>query len=362
MENLLVSIIVPTKNRPQLLKKALKSILNQRYPHFEVIVINDGGLDVDFIIRELNDSRILYIQYEHSKGPSAARNTALAIAKGKYIAYLDDDDLFYPNHLETLVKALEANPEYELAYTDWFNTYSCNSNTEIPTQQKKLFSWEALWPDLLIDNRLPPSAVMHTRACLDRVGRFDESLRRHEDWDLWIRLCEKHAFLHLPLGTVEYIRGYSGDNSQSLTQWLGFFLNTLQMIHVRYRHLPCVFPDILEKQYAARNRLRHLSMEQLEQMPDEELEELYAKKIIREIVDSSLFLNHEDDLRGTRVFTNFFTQKLPFHSELWLLHARLSRLLGDVMLASIAINRALQLESTPEIIQELSSQKPQSKA
>src|SRR3972149_702276 len=104
----LVSIIVPTWNRSEMLAEALKSIHNQTYPHFEIIVVNDGGMDVAGIISSLNTkNNIRYLVNERSRGAAAARNEGFRVAKGKYIAYLDDDDIYYPDHLATLVSFLE---------------------------------------------------------------------------------------------------------------------------------------------------------------------------------------------------------------------------------------------------------------
>ena len=81
-----------------MLKEALKSILAQTYQDFEIIVINDGGENVGDLIDSLNqNNKIVYIENENKQGPSGARNTGLKAAKGRYIAYLDDDDLYYPN-------------------------------------------------------------------------------------------------------------------------------------------------------------------------------------------------------------------------------------------------------------------------
>ena len=105
----LVSIIVPTHNRPRLLCEALKSILGQTMQDFEIIVVNDAGLDITPWVRPLDQSgRIRLLRHPHNRGLAAARNTGLRAARGKYIAYLDDDDLFYPQHLEVLVEEAEA--------------------------------------------------------------------------------------------------------------------------------------------------------------------------------------------------------------------------------------------------------------
>ena len=102
-----VSVIVPTYNRPQYLSMALASVLQQSYRNLQVIVINDGGEDVGSIIDSFNDSRLKFINRKENRGKPYSLNEALNQADGKYVAYLDDDDLYYPNHIETLVNTLE---------------------------------------------------------------------------------------------------------------------------------------------------------------------------------------------------------------------------------------------------------------
>ena len=118
-ENRLVSIIVRTKDRPKLLKRALQSIVVQTYRPVEVVLVNDGGCDLD--IEELkgilDDIALNYIRLEKNTGRAHAGNVGIEKAKGHYIGFLDDDDEFYPEHLVTLVSFLEHN-DYEVAYTD----------------------------------------------------------------------------------------------------------------------------------------------------------------------------------------------------------------------------------------------------
>ena len=88
-----VSVIVPTLNRPEMLKKTLKSILNQTHQNFEIVVVNDGGEDVSEILNQINDKRINYLTHTKNKGAAAARNTGIKNASGQFIAFLDDDDI-----------------------------------------------------------------------------------------------------------------------------------------------------------------------------------------------------------------------------------------------------------------------------
>ncbi|GAG26148.1 unnamed protein product, partial [marine sediment metagenome] len=102
-----VSVLIPTFNRPRYLSEALASALHQSYSNLQVIVVNDGGQDVSSIVNSFSDPRIIFINRKENRGKAFSLNEALARAEGEYIAYLDDDDLYYPNHIETLVDVLE---------------------------------------------------------------------------------------------------------------------------------------------------------------------------------------------------------------------------------------------------------------
>ena len=115
-----VSVLIPTFNRPQYFSIALASVLQQSYRNLQVIVINDGGEDVSDIINSHHDPRLIFINRKENRGKSYSLNEALNRADGKYVAYLDDDDLYYPNHIETLVNALEFQTDCQAAYSDFY--------------------------------------------------------------------------------------------------------------------------------------------------------------------------------------------------------------------------------------------------
>ena len=123
-DNPLVSIIVRTKDRPKLLKRAIQSIASQTYRPVEVVLVNDGGCDLDIeeLKTILGDLSLNYIRLEKNTGRAHAGNLGMAHAQGKYIGFLDDDDEFYQDHVVTLVSFLEQS-DYAVAYTDSFMVY-----------------------------------------------------------------------------------------------------------------------------------------------------------------------------------------------------------------------------------------------
>lgn len=200
----LVSVVVPTRNRGDKLAEALRSVLAQTFSNFEIIVVNDGGMDVGPIVDALNgEGRISLFTHAEGKGAPAARNTGLRAAKGEYIAYLDDDDLFYPDHLETLVSGLETSG-FVVAYTDACRAYQVFDNGQYVVEKREVPYSRDFNPDfLLVWNIAPIDCFMHARSCLNEVGVFDEALPPLEDWDLWIRLSRKFPFRHIKKVTCE---------------------------------------------------------------------------------------------------------------------------------------------------------------
>lgn len=310
----LVSILIPTRNRPKLIAEAIKSTLNQTYKDIEIIVINDAGEDLRPIIEKFHDDRIVYINYDQHKGVSGARNVGIERAKGKYIAFHDDDDQYYPFHIEYLVNAL-AQSRYSVAYSDYFTVSRREeSDGRIVTFRKRLKQCINLDLDsLLVKTETPPLVVMCEKACLEKTGLFDVTLTHYEDWDLYIRLIQHFPFLHVTIPTVEYVVtvGYK----QTITGWGGFFLNSLLKIHRRYKHLVEDKPAIKEEQAAFRNNSRYWAYTQLERMDDQQSAQLNLEKVIKEIIEDSKAIS-VDDVRGAHALLWFTAQRYPENEQL----------------------------------------------
>jgi glycosyltransferase involved in cell wall biosynthesis len=242
----LVSVIVPTYNRPETLLHALKSVLSQTYQAFEIIVINDAGADVEKIVRSLgNESKIRYLKHNSNKGLAATRNTGIRAARGKYIAYLDDDDIFYENHLEILVDFLE-NCDLKVAYTDSRRAVHEMKNGKYEVKRRDTTSVEFDYDRILIGNLVPVLSFMHEKACIDDVGSFDEKLTSHEDWDLWIRMSRRFKIAHIKKVTCEFSWRLDGSSMSSSKQ--SDYLRTLEIIYTKYRGYAEKKPFLLELQ------------------------------------------------------------------------------------------------------------------
>jgi glycosyltransferase involved in cell wall biosynthesis len=197
----LVSVIIITYNRKDKLPRAIRSVLEQSYRNLELIVVNDAGEDVSGIVSEFNDNRLRLINHESNRGLSAARNTGIKKAAGEYIAFLDDDDIYYPEHLDVAVKYLDA---HDVIYTD---AVRCNiskvNGVETETGRSVPYSIDYDRNKLLVANIAPVNCFVFRKDLTAKAGMFNEELLVLEDWDFWLRLSEFTDFMHIRKNTVQ---------------------------------------------------------------------------------------------------------------------------------------------------------------
>jgi len=203
----LVSVIIPTYNRVHLLKSAVDSLIRQTYRHWEAIVINDGAAPLNFRENELPaDDRIQIINLPENHERSYCRNLGIREARGKYIAFLDDDDAFYRHHLELFVRTFEEQKgKYKIIYSDSNKAIGVNQNGEAAIARVELAYSEEYDPDrLYIQNYIPILSLVCDREVFSDGQLFDEELNELEDYDLLVRLSMKYDFYHLKQITHEF--------------------------------------------------------------------------------------------------------------------------------------------------------------
>lgn len=192
-----VSVIIPTYNRSKLVREAIESVLNQSFTNLEVIIIDDGSTDdTRSVIEQIQDSRIRYF-YQNNRGHAGARNTGLLNAKGEYIAYLDSDDLWPKDYLGVLIKKLEENEDFGVAYTHIVVLGEDGEKREIGSTKR--FKSGYLTSDFFNSSPciLPSVAFLRAAVCKDVF--WDEALKRgYEDHDFFLRVSMKAKFLFVP--------------------------------------------------------------------------------------------------------------------------------------------------------------------
>lgn len=203
-----ISVIIPTCNRPELLRVALGSLAWQSFRDFEAVVVNDGDADIEQVVAEFS-GKLTISSVKHTSprmGLSASRNTGISLSRGKYLVYLDDDDFFYKEHLEFLHKAVTASL-YRVVYTDGVLAMQERIDGVYDTVARCIpLSQDFDLAVLAYKNITPVLTLIHEKACLQRSLRFAPYLRGHEDWDMWQRMGRHYPFRHIPVLTAEYIR------------------------------------------------------------------------------------------------------------------------------------------------------------
>lgn len=207
--NVKVSVIVRTCDRPDVLRETLISLRAQTYPNLEIVVVEDGKDRARQMIKEeFGDLNIIYQATGEKVGRCKTGNLGLRLAGGEYLNFLDDDDVFYADHIETLVMALQNHPDHAAAYALGFETPIQVFSKE-PYRYKLLTYLSTIdipfsKVELIHHNCFPIQAVLFRRKLYEKYGGFDERLDVLEDWDLWLRYASEEQFVYVPKTTSQY--------------------------------------------------------------------------------------------------------------------------------------------------------------
>ena len=203
MNEVKISVVLPTFNRANLVSRAIKSVLAQSYEYFEFIIVDDCSDDnTKEIVDSFTDPRIRYISHEKNSGASAARNTGIKAARGDYIAFLDSDDEWFPHKLEKQLAMFRGGSS---------KLGAVGSGRKIQTRKARGYHFKEIIPGgefgciyrKLLTKHGPPGsscwpggtpAIMIKKECFEKIGLFDESLMAAQDYDLFIRLARHYHF------------------------------------------------------------------------------------------------------------------------------------------------------------------------
>lgn len=200
-----VSVIVPAYNSERFIRASLQSVIEQSYTDYEVIVVDDGSRDGTRAAILSVNGPIRYV-HQQNQGPAAARNTGIGCATGELICFLDADDLWAPEKLQTQVAFMEQHPDVGLVFAD--EDEFDDSGVQVPSLLATSRFSAALrgetvvneaFQKLLVENFIPTSTVMARRACFDTAGLFDVALRGPEDRDMWSRIAAYLPIACLPI-------------------------------------------------------------------------------------------------------------------------------------------------------------------
>jgi glycosyltransferase involved in cell wall biosynthesis len=206
------SIITPTYKRPALLCRNIRSVINQTFPDYEHIIVDDDDNigETGKAVSQFNDSRIRFLKNERSKGPAGAYNTGIINSKGRFLLFLDDDDEYYPEFLERMYRTFSAKPNVGFIWSGIMLVKESDTGSK---------SSEVIWPENIISTEKGIAIATSIgngfglcvrREVQDKIGLYDENLRVGSDTDFMIRLAMNYSFSVIPEVLVKiYSHGYN---------------------------------------------------------------------------------------------------------------------------------------------------------
>lgn len=212
-----VTVIIPAFNSAKHLPGALESVFKQTYRDSELVVVDDGSTDDTRKVLEGYKNRVTYL-YQENGGPSKARNTGIRAAKGRYVAFLDADDLWLPHKLEQQIQLIESDPRLGLVFSD--AEYFEGEPPMVGSYWKQRGCYEMIvsesrmirnaFSKLMAINPILPSTALVKKDCFEKAGPFDEALRYVEDKEMWLRISRHYSMACVPLPLVKRrVHGYS---------------------------------------------------------------------------------------------------------------------------------------------------------
>ncbi|MBN2121112.1 MAG: glycosyltransferase [Candidatus Omnitrophica bacterium] len=220
-----VSVIIPYYNSEEQISETLRSLFEQKYKDYEIIIVDDGS---NKSINLFDTRDIKYIRLENNKGPSAARNIGLYRAQGDFIQFIDSGDMLYPDKLSSQIPFLEENPDISFVFSDYkiiYQKYNFSEEVVFGAAQEKAVN------SVLKGRLLHLNAMLFRRSILLELGGFDEGLRQCEDWDLWIRLLSlDYACRYLGGCFSEYVK-----RKDSITDAMSEWVSQLESMILKRR-------------------------------------------------------------------------------------------------------------------------------
>lgn len=196
----MISAIMSAYNSEKFIKEAVESILSQTFTDFEFIIINDASTDsTESIIRSFNDPRVKLIENDKNRGLTKSLNIGLDLAKGKYIARMDADDISFPERFQKQFDFMEQNPEVDLCGTFYEVEGTKNDTVETPVTHAEIKDM------LFFNNCIAHPTVMMRKSIIDKFAiKYNENLRSAQDYELWCREADRLKFANIPEILLKY--------------------------------------------------------------------------------------------------------------------------------------------------------------
>ena len=229
MASPLVSVIIPVYNRFELAKEAVSSVLGQTFRNLELIIVDDGSTDMTPILATYfrDDTRVKYIRINHSGMPGFVRNKGVETAKGKYLAFLDSDDLWMDSKLKKQVDFLEKNSAIKVVHTReaWVRNGKTISQAGFNHRR-----FGDIFSDALEKCIIGPSTVLIEITLYRELRGFRDDLEIAEDYELWLRLANSNSIGYIDEALITKRAGHVGQLSEKYGQIEIFRIRGLQKL------------------------------------------------------------------------------------------------------------------------------------
>jgi glycosyltransferase involved in cell wall biosynthesis len=259
-----VSVIMAAYNHAGYIAQAIASVLSQSWQDFELIIIDDGSTDrTQEVVAGFGDS-VRYI-YQANQGQGGARTIGIAHARGEFVSFLDDDDLWLPNCLETVMTILQPRPEVGALYA------ACqvidSEGNRLPQIMSRVVKPGEMYETLVEGGWFPPLVVTVRKSVLDDVGPLDLSLRGTDDWELWLRVAKKYPFMGISDVIASY-RMHGGGLSANTEHMLADKKKAITKHFGPEEGNPAEWPGLRRRAYGGAYRLAGLAHMEARNMAD----------------------------------------------------------------------------------------------
>lgn len=206
------SVVIPLYNKENSIRNTVQSVLNQSFTDFEIVIVNDGSTDKSLeVVQQINDARIRIINKANG-GVSSARNLGIKKADKEWIAFLDGDDLWEANHLQTVYKMIQQFPSDQVFCTSYIR-----STQQFPEKQDDtIVIINDYFVEAIKSHFFWTSVAVINHSVFNETGMFKEYLSRGEDLDLWARIGFKYRFIKSNMVTAVYVQ--DSENKLSFTK------------------------------------------------------------------------------------------------------------------------------------------------
>ncbi|WP_324295651.1 glycosyltransferase family 2 protein [Rossellomorea vietnamensis] len=207
-----ISVVIPTYNRPLFLCELLESLIRQTHPPTEVIIVNDGGENVDFVKPLYPELEVTILNPFPKPHHVKARNLGIQAARGSYILLCDDDDMLLPQHIEESMKLMrEENVDFVHSDAEIFD-FRVENGVRVPMRQK-LFAYHYTLDDMKKFSTYIPSGTIYRRDIHQVIGHLDPEMNNYWDWDFFLQVYETFNIRRLPMATVLYAYGHTSNSA-----------------------------------------------------------------------------------------------------------------------------------------------------